>query len=408
MEDCSVASSPNSEPYVIDDNILPSIDQIPTLELEPPTDVEDSGFTSDLEDTTQINFYDLIKAPSKTHGDPGPSASPRDIDIEKGRLSAEDDFNFDGHNLSLYGHKHDLLALPQLRHERTSTSLTNSVAEFFQGHEQAKAAMDYEHNLSLRYALGHFGPALFWALCMAACAVTDGYESSLVPTLLSGNQPFARRYGRLPKDVCWEDPLAHELDSDGNGVMDFEIPVAWQIGINLVPAFGVLIGLVSAAQLVNRLGYCQCAMLALVAACCALSIPLVSTMDFGQDGKGKDTSLAVFMLGEFCLGIPWGVLSSIVTSYVSDVTPLKLRVFATTMINIFWLIGGSFSVLAVQGFGQLVPRPQQHNYPDIEKSFPSALGESEHWAFRGPMLMQYIWVIPLILFLRCAPDSPMF
>lgn len=304
MEDRSVASSPNSEPYVIDDNILPTIDQIPTLELEPPTDVEDSGLTPDLEDAAELSFYDLRKTPSRQHDKSGPSARLRDVDLEKGRLSAEDDFNFDGHNLSLYGHKHDLLALPQLKHERTSTSLTNSVAEFFQGHEQAKAAMDYEHNLSLRYALRHFGPALFWALCMAACAVTDGYESSLVPTLLSGNQPFVRRYGRVPRDVHLTDSLTHEIDTDGNGVIDFEIPVAWQIGLNLVPAFGVLIGLVSAAQLVNRLGYCQCAMLALVAACCALSIPLVSTIDFGEDAKGKDIGLAIFMLGEFCLGIP--------------------------------------------------------------------------------------------------------
>lgn len=78
------------------------------------------------------------------------------------------------------------------------------------------------------------------------------------------------------------------------------------------------------------------------------------------------------------------------------------------MINIFWLVGACLSVLAVQGFGRLVPGPEQDDYPDIETSFPSALEKSEHWAFRGPMLMQYIWVIPLILFLRCAPDSPMF
>lgn len=390
MEDSSVASSPGADPYVSEDNTLSSIEDIPELALEPTTDVEDltdHGTATDLEGTTQIDFYN-------------------DIDLEKGRPSLEDSLNYDGHDVSALGSKVlDAMGLHPLEQERTNTSLEGSVQEFFEGHEEAKEAMDYEQNLTLWYTIRHFTPALFWALCMGALTITDGYESTLLSNL-QAYQPFLRHFGDIPMSRFQGWTSFSDLDDvDENGVVDFALPIGWQMAINLAPAFGALIGLVSAARLVNWLGYRQCGMMALVAATIFLSIPPISTIDLGIPKFG---CLCIFTAGEGLLGMPWGLLSGIVTSYVSDVTPLRLRVFATTMINIFWLIGAELSILSVAGFDSYAMRTEDLNNPQNHTRYPFALEEKDHWTFRGPMLIQFLWILPLLFIICRAPDSPLF
>lgn len=194
-------------------------------------------------------------------------------------------------------------------------------------------------------------------------------------------------------------------DNDRDGVLDFAVPFKWQLGINLAPAVGAFIGLLSAAAVSNRIGSPQTGMLAMVMAAFFLAVPLVSTLDMGLS---KDSYLGIFMVGQFLLGIPWGLLSGIITSYVSDVTPLRLRVFATTMINIFWLIGAEFAIFAIIAFDGYSVMPEDWTDPRDQKDFPNAIEERDHWASRGPMLMQYLWILPLLFVIYRTPESPLF
>lgn len=391
MEDQSNVSSPDPGPYTTEDDTLPSIGQIPTIELEPTTDtvdLTDHGATTDFEGTTQIDIY-------------------ADGELEKGRPSQDDAFNYDGHDVSVSG-KRFLTApsLAPLEQERTSTSLRGSVQEFFEGHEQGKQAMDYELGLTLTYTICHFLPAVFWALVMAALCIVDGYQSNLVTGLLS-YQPFARYYGEILLAPDWMElpglPPAEGYDDPR--FLKIQIPLRWQLLTNLLPAFGVLVGLVLAAWAVNSFGYRHCAITSLVVVCCFLSIPVVTTAPLGIPRVGLR---AIFLAGEFCLGFPCGFLAGFVGSYISDITPLRLRVFAATMINVCYLCGAMLSVLSIQAFGTLTMQYVDLKKPPSHDPFPSSFETNDIWALRGPMLMQFIWIVPLIFLIRRAPESPLY
>ncbi|KAG8425734.1 hypothetical protein J3459_009729 [Metarhizium acridum] len=232
--------------------------------------------------------------------------------------------------------------------------------DIFRGNNAAKTANDHEQNMSMRYAVKYYSIAMVWAAVMAAPIIMEAYETAMVPTFFS-YKAFQRKFG------------AKKANTD-----EYFIPTYWQSGITMAASFGQLAGLYLAPHVVNRMGYRVCSAAAFICAGLCLMIGFWS----------MDTSrpLAVFLIGEMCLGVPWGMFQGITLPYVSDITPLKLKGPATTMINVFWLVGQMTSASVMSG--------------------ASAIGSLE-WRIKTPMIIQYAWLIPLLALVFKAPDSPL-
>lgn len=234
------------------------------------------------------------------------------------------------------------------------------VNDIYAGNEAAKAASDHEQAMTMRYTVKYYYMALFWAALMAAPIIMEGYETALVPSFFSFKS-FQELFG--------------EASKDGSLI----IRPVWQSGITIAAAVGQLIGLWLAPRVVNRFGYRICTMVGLT---CAAGFLLIGFFSVSAGSK-----LHTYLAGEFLLGIPWGLFQGITLPYVSDITPLKLRGPAATMINIFWLIGQLVSASVLRGASEIT---------------------NKHWSIKVPMLIQYSWILPLFIIVILAPESPYF
>jgi len=47
----------------------------------------------------------------------------------------------------------------------------------------------------------------------------------------------------------------------------------------------------------------------------------------------------MLLVGEILCGLPWGVFQTITTAYAAEVTPVALRPYLTTYVNLCWVMG---------------------------------------------------------------------
>lgn len=243
--------------------------------------------------------------------------------------------------------------------EVATVQATDDLSDIFAGNAAAKAASDHEQSMKMRYTVRYYYMALFWAALMAAPIIMEGYETALVPSFFS-LKSFQRLYGVM-------------LSED-----KYVIPATWQSGITIAAACGQIVGLSFAPHLVNRVGYRWCTIGGLLWAAACLMVGFWSV--------SVGPKLHMYFAGEMLLGIPWGLFQGITLPYVSDITPLKLKAPATTMINIFWLIGQLVSAGVLRGTSEI----------------------TSDWSIKLPMLVQYSWLLPLLLIVFLAPESPQY
>ena len=67
----------------------------------------------------------------------------------------------------------------------------------------------------------------------------------------------------------------------------------------------------------------------------------------------------MLLAGEILCGIPWGVFQTITTAYAAEVTPVALRPYLTTYVNLCWVSYLNSHILGIvltskKVFGQLV------------------------------------------------------
>ncbi|CAH0043230.1 unnamed protein product [Clonostachys solani] len=202
-----------------------------------------------------------------------------------------------------------------------------SIYSFFGGNEAARQANIREQEITLNAAFRYYHPAMRWAIIMAAPIILEGYDTSLMPNFFS-NGAFIAHYGttteRTPDQKI--------------------IPAYWQSAITAAATIGQLFGLLVAPKIVDRVGYRVSNVEGLL--CAALCLVVV----FASSFCGEKGNRAVYLTGEFLIGIPWGLFQSLALPYVSDITPLKLRAQAATMINIYWLIGQLLCCGILRGF----------------------------------------------------------
>jgi MFS family permease len=94
--------------------------------------------------------------------------------------------------------------------------------------------------------------------------------------------------------------------------------------------------------------------------------PLAPTPDADSDTDGR------------------GVFQTLTTTYAAEVTPVALRAYLTTYVNLCWVIGQLIASGILKGF----------------------LTNKSQWAYRIPFAIQWIWPIPIFLVCFFAPESP--
>lgn len=150
------------------------------------------------------------------------------------------------------------------------------------------------------------------------------------------------------------------------------IPTKWQSSLFQAGQCGAFIGVFITGPITNRIGYRWTTLLALVLMNATIFISF-----FAQ-------SLEVLVIGQAFEGIPWGMFIANSPAYASEVVPLVLRGACTATLQMSWSIGSIIVAAATYGFNK----------------------RQDEWAWRGPLALQWVFPLPLMVLIFLAPESP--
>lgn len=219
--------------------------------------------------------------------------------------------------------------------------------------ENARAASDKEHKMTLMQGIRLYPKAVFWSVLISSCIIMEGYDVSLVGNLY-GFDAFNQKYG--------------VKGADG----EYQVPARWQSGLSNGAAVGEIIGLFINGYVSERFGYRYTVM------ACLVMVAAFTTIFF--TAQNVQTLLA----GEILCGIPWGVFQTLTITYASEVCPVPLRNYLTCYVNTCWGIGQVIGVGVIKAM----------------------LNKNGEWAYRIPYSLQWMWPLPLFLGVLFAPESP--
>ncbi|KAJ0333011.1 hypothetical protein COL5a_001742 [Colletotrichum fioriniae] len=219
--------------------------------------------------------------------------------------------------------------------------------------QNAKAATDKEHKMTLMQGIKLYPKAIAWSVLISTCIAMEGYDISLVSNFYAFPQ-FNQKYG--------------VLTADGS----YQVPAPWQAGLSNGATVGEIIGLFINGWVSERFGYRWTVIT------CLLLVAAFTTIFF--TAQNVQTLLAA----EILCGIPWGVFQTLCITYASEVCPVALRGYLTTYVNFCWGMGQEI------GIGVIV----------------SMLDRQDEWAYRIPYALQWMWPVPLAIGIYFAPESP--
>lgn len=216
-----------------------------------------------------------------------------------------------------------------------------------------KDAISREHTMSLLESFKVYRKAIFWSMCISFSCVMEGYDTNLIASFYA-LPAFQEKYGI----------------SLGNG--NYTISANWQIGLSIAATAGMMIGGGVGGYLVERIGYRR-----LFIGAYMFLIGFIFITFFAP-------SIEVLFVGELLCGMCWGVFSSLVNAYGSEILPAKLRTFLLMFVEMCWAIGNLISAGVLYSF----------------------VGNSSKWAYKVPFAIQWAWIIPLLVGVYFAPESP--
>lgn len=216
---------------------------------------------------------------------------------------------------------------------------------------QAQANTDAEHAMSLRDAVRLYPKSVLYCIVLSMAIVMEGYQVGLVPSLFA--QPaFRRKYGRTRPDG------SHQLRN------------RYQSALTAAVQAGSIFGYWLSGILIERVGYKKTMQGSLVAITCFIFIVFFAP------------SIILLVVGEGLLGIPWGIIQTLTTTYAAEVSPVALRAHVTSYVNLCWVIGGFISTGVLRG----------------------TVDRADQWAYRIPFALQWLWPVPIIIGVSFAPE----
>ncbi|OAA43623.1 Sugar/inositol transporter [Metarhizium rileyi] len=225
--------------------------------------------------------------------------------------------------------------------------------------------------------------AIGWSLLLFLTVVMEAYDKSLIAGFLAF-PAFRRKYGQQ------QSVLGASVDAGG-----YEIPPAWQIGLQNAAFTCEIIGLLAHGYITYMVGYRKTMLGSLLWLCIsvfpAVFAKNITTLLISQALCGKkDPSLAAtfdlgFMILTPCFaGLPWGVIQTLAATYAAEVVPSGLRPYVLSNINMCWVTG--------QLLGTGILRALVYN--------------TSEWSYRLPFALQWAWAVPLLVGVYFAPESP--
>ena len=233
------------------------------------------------------------------------------------------------------------------------SKLSATVPDLAQLTTDAKAATQSEHSMTILEALRLYPKAVGWSVLLSLAIVMEGYDTILL-TQFFAVPGFKKHYG----------------EPTGNG--DYEVSTAWQSGLTNGVQVGEILGLFLNGIVAEKYGYRITMFGSLVAVTCFIFLSF-----FAVDVKMLEAA-------EILCGIPWGVFQTLTTIYAAEVTPVALRAYLTTYVNLCWITGQLIGSGVLRGF----------------------INNSTQWAYRIPFAVQWTWTVPLLIGVYFAPESP--
>lgn len=219
----------------------------------------------------------------------------------------------------------------------------------------ATAATHAEHKMTLLQGLKTYPKAMAWSILLSTCIIMEGYDVVLINSFFAF-PAFNYQFGYL--------------QSDGR----YGLSAAWQTGLANGAQVGEILGLMMAGWIAERYGYRTTILGALFLMICFIFPAFFA--------KNVQTLLAA----EILCGLPWGAFQTLTTTYAAEVTPVALRAYLTTYVNLCWVIG---QFIASGVLRSQIRRP-----------------DTDQWAWRLPIALQWMWPLPLMIGVFFAPESP--
>ncbi|KKY27987.1 putative mfs maltose permease [Phaeomoniella chlamydospora] len=189
-----------------------------------------------------------------------------------------------------------------------------------------------------------------------AAAETERYDTWLLANFY-GTPSFSKKYGK---------PSIH------NGVTSYQVPAKWQSALTNGTYTAQIIGLMCNGIVSERIGYRMTMIGALIAVMCFIFVQFFAA------------NVNMLLAGYILSGLPWGVFQTLTVTYAAEVTPVTLRPYLTTYVNLCWVIGQLIASGVLKGFAN----------------------GTDQWAYRIPYAIQWIWPIPILIISFLAPESP--
>ena len=220
--------------------------------------------------------------------------------------------------------------------------------------DNARAATEKEHKMTLLQGIKLYPKAVAWSLLISTCIAMEGYDVCLLGSFY-GFPQFNEKYG------------VYDAKSKS-----YQVPAQWQAGLSNGANVGEIIGLMINGYVSERFGYRYTVM-----TCLMLIVAITAVFFTAQN-------VQTLLVAEILAGIPWGVFQTLTITYASEVCPVALRGYLTTYVNFCWGLG------QVIGIGVIKSMVNRH----------------DQWAYRIPYALQWMWPVPLLIGVLFAPESP--
>ncbi|KAF2202376.1 general substrate transporter [Delitschia confertaspora ATCC 74209] len=220
--------------------------------------------------------------------------------------------------------------------------------------DDAQHGASKDKTMSLGQAIRLYPKAVGWSVLLSSALIMEGYDLALLGSLYASPQ-FNMKYGvQNHKTGKWS------------------VPAPWQSALSNGARAGEVIGLLINGVVSEKYGYRKTMVGALLS-----MIAFIFVLFFAPNVK-------VLVVGEVLCGIPWGIFQTLSTQYASEVSPVVLRPYLTTFVNMCWVMGQFIAAGVNRGCVQ----------------------REDQWAYRIPFAVQWIWPVPIIFGVMFAPESP--
>ncbi|CAI7593015.1 unnamed protein product [Penicillium glandicola] len=210
--------------------------------------------------------------------------------------------------------------------------------------KKAHRASNFEHNLTNRDAFRLFPKAVGFSFILSLAIIMEGYDISLLNSFYA-YPTFQKRFGvKIP-----------------NG---YQITSNWQTGLQNGANVGQIMGLIIAGFIADRCGYKKTMLGTMVAL-----IGAIFLLFFAQN-------ISMLLLVKSS--------ATLTTTYAAEVSPIVLRPYLTTYVNLCWVTG--------QFIANGILR--------------ALLARTDQWGWRIPYAIQWVWPVPIVIGVLFAPESP--